>query len=261
MPELPDVEAYRRHLVATSLRRRIDAVEHVSTEMLTGVSATTLRRKLVGTSLESSRRHGKYLFARTDGGPWLVLHFGMTGRLDCDGRARGDRDHTRFVLALDGGCSLAFEDQRKLGGIWVTDDVDGFIAARHLGPDALMIEKAGFLDALHGRRGAVKATLMNQSIVAGIGNIYADEILFHARVHPRRPVQQLDEGARVQLHRQVRHVLGTAADRNADPGRMPRSWLLPRRTEGEPCPRCGGRVERIRASGRSAYLCPRCQKR
>jgi len=73
MPELPDVEAYRRHLVATSLRRRIDAVEHVSTEMLTGVSATTLRRKLVGTSLESSRRHGKYLFARTNGGPWLVL--------------------------------------------------------------------------------------------------------------------------------------------------------------------------------------------
>jgi formamidopyrimidine-DNA glycosylase len=97
MPELPDVEAFRRHLVATSLHRRIHGVEHVSTAMLTGVSASTLSRKLVGTSLEWSRRHGKYLFACTAGGPWLVRHFGMTGRIDRDGR---DRAHTRLVLAL-----------------------------------------------------------------------------------------------------------------------------------------------------------------
>jgi formamidopyrimidine-DNA glycosylase len=260
MPELPDVEAYRRHLAATSLHRRIDGIERVTTEMLTGVSASMFRRKLVGTSLETSRRHGKYLFARTDDGPWLVLHFGMTGRLECDGRERSDNAHTHLVLTLHDGCSLAFEDQRKLGGIWLTDDVDEFIAARRLGPDALDVDKAGFLAALEGRRGAVKPTLMNQSIVAGIGNVYSDEILFQTRLHPRGPIQQLDERARVQLHRTTRRVLRTAADRKADPERMPRTWLLPHREEGEPCPRCGGLIERIRAAGRSAYLCPRCQR-
>lgn len=261
MPELPDVEAYRRHLAATSLHRRIDRVEHVSTEMLTGVSASALKRKLVGTSLGKSRRHGKYMFARTDDGPWLVLHFGMTGRLECRKHDGLDGAHTRLLLALHDGRSLAFEDQRKLGGIWLTDDVDGFIAARRLGPDALDADKAGFFHALEGRRGAVKATLMNQSIVAGIGNVYSDEILFQARLHPRRPIQRLDERDRVQLHRTVQRVLRTAADRKADPERMPRTWLLPHREEGEPCLRCGGHVERIRAAGRSAYLCPRCQKR
>lgn len=261
MPELPDVEAYRRHLVATSLHRRIDGVEHVSNDMLTGVSAATLKRKLVGTSLETTRRHGKYMFAHTDDGPWLVLHFGMTGRLECREDDHIDGPHTRLVLGLHDGCSLMFEDQRKLGGIWITDDVDRFVADRRLGPDALDVDRARFLGAVEGRRGGVKATLMNQRVLAGIGNVYSDEILFQARLHPRRALQRVDERDRARLHRTVQRVLRTAADRKADPDRMPRTWLLPHREEGEPCPRCGGYVERIRAAGRSAYLCPRCQKR
>jgi len=261
MPELPDVEAYRRSLSATSLHRRIAGVGHLSTDMLAGVSPSTLRRSLVGASLEESRRHGKYLFARLDGERWLVLHFGMTGRLDCVDGGELPHPHTRLALELDGGCSVAFDDQRKLGEIGLADDIDEFVADHGLGPDALGINETEFRHTLDGHRGGIKATLMNQEVLAGIGNVYSDEILFQARLHPHTPVERLDRLDLGRLHRATQRVLRLAADRGADPTRVPRTWLLRHRVEGERCPRCGTAIERVRAAGRSAYLCPHCQRR
>lgn len=259
MPELPDVEVARRHLDAIALHRRIACVGSLDPAMVRGVSPARVRGVLAGSTLQRTCRHGKWLFARCGDGPWLVLHFGMTGRLVSLTVRDPAPVHTRLELVFDGD-RLAFDCQRKLGLISLTDDVDRFVAERGLGPDALAVDVDELARVLGRRRGAAKSTLLNQHVLAGLGNVYADEALFHARLHPRASLSALDAAARRSLARRIRHVLVTAIERRADPDRLPRSWLLPRRRAGATCPRCGGTIERTRVGGRSAYYCPRCQR-
>jgi formamidopyrimidine-DNA glycosylase len=226
--------------------------------MLQGVRRDRLRRALRGHELTTTRRHGKHLFARTDGS-WLVEHFGMTGYL-----LRADAEdvlpeHTRFVLHFTDGRSLALVDQRRLGSVGLVDDPDHFVADEHLGPDALAVTEADLSALLADRRGGLKSALMDQQLVAGIGNIYSDEILFQARLHPKRPAGYLDAAAHRRLHRQVHRVLRTAIDRHANPDRLPRSWLLRHREDGAACPRGNGRIRRLHPHGRGAFYCPACQ--
>jgi formamidopyrimidine-DNA glycosylase len=258
MPELPDVETFRRRLAHTGLHREIGRVEVRDPTMLQGVRRDRLRRALRGHELTTTRRHGKHLFARTDGA-WLVEHFGMTGYLH---RADSDEalpEHTRFVLHFRDGRSLALVDQRRLGSVGLVDDPDRFVADEQLGPDALAVTEAELGEILAGRRGGLKSALMDQRLIAGIGNIYSDEILFQARLHPELPAGDLDAAAHRRLHRQLRRVLRTAIDRQADPRRLPRSWLLRHREDGAACPRGDGKVRRLRPHGRGAFYCPACQ--
>lgn len=262
MPELPDVEVFRRYLGRTALHRRIRSVSVENRKVLKDVSERTLARHLKGRRLEETRRHGKFLFARLDSGPeWLVLHFGMTGFLKYFRRRESAPEHPRVVLGLDDGYRLAYDSQRMLGDVQLTKDVDAFCVEHGLGPDALSLDAEGFAEQVGGRRGAVKSALMNQSAVAGIGNVYSDEILFQARVHPDTSVASLEDRDLRDLHRATRKVLEGAIHCRADPQRVPRSWLLPHRYEGGSCPRCGGRLERIPAAGRHAWICPRCQRK
>jgi formamidopyrimidine-DNA glycosylase len=257
MPELPDVESFRRHLERTGLRREIRRVRVLDPASLRDVSRQRVSRELKGRRFVSTRRHGKHLFTELPGSRWLVVHFGMTGRLE-----HGDGPpprHTRVVFELAGGSWLAFVDTRRLGFVSLTADVDHYVRAEGLGPDALDLSYAELRDLLRSRRGALKSALMDQSVVAGVGNVYSDEILFQARLDPRVPASEVDDAGYRRLHRQLGRVLRTAADRDADPARVPRGWLLPNREDGVPCPRGRGEVRKVKLAGRGAFWCPVCQ--
>lgn len=260
MPELPDVEIIRRHLARSGLHRGIEHVDHVDEQMLDGITRQALGAALRGHRLGATRRHGKWLFARTDRrSQWLVLHFGMTGRLCIDREQPEPSTHTRLAVHFsDGGC-LLYECERRLGTIGLTDSVRSFVTAHELGPDALRLDRDQLAAILGRSRGSVKATLMDQSQLAGMGNVYADEACFHAGLDPRAPVDHLDEHARRRLARSIRAVLRTAIEHGADPNRVPASWLLGHRDEGTTCPRGCGAVARVVVGGRSTYLCPACQ--
>ncbi len=259
MPELPDVESYRRYLDRSGLRREIRRVRVQEPGSLRDVSRQRLSRALKGRRFVDTRRHGKHLFTSVSGSVWLVMHFGMTGRLE---HGNGSLpDHTRVAYEFADGSWLAFVDMRRLGFVSLTADVDDYVRAQGLGPDALSLSYAALRDLLRSRRGALKPALMDQSMVAGVGNVYSDEILFQARLDPRMAASGLEDAQCRRLHRQLRRVLRTAADRDADPRRVPKGWLLPNREDGVPCPRGRGEVRKLSISGRGAFYCPACQSR
>jgi formamidopyrimidine-DNA glycosylase len=123
------------------------------------------------------------------------------------------------------------------------------------------MDRRGFTEALSDRRESVKSALMDQQLLAGVGNVYSDEILFHARLDPRTRVDTLTEGDRRRLHRELQTVLEGAIRHGADPSRVPSSWLVPHRARGGRCPRCGTKLKRIKVGGRTAWLRPSCQER
>src|SRR5215207_5968721 len=188
MPELPDVEAFKRYMDATSLHQKIRFVGVRSEKILGDFSARTLQSTLKGRTFESTRRHGKNLFAGLDGGGWMLMHFGMTGRLTYFKDPDEEPLHSRLLFAFDNDNHLAFVCQRMFGKVDLIEDPEEFAREKGLGPDALDLDGGSFRERLNGTRGGVKATLMNQKILAGIGNIYSDEILFQARLHPRTSV-------------------------------------------------------------------------
>jgi len=262
MPELPDVERFKGYLDATALHQKVAAVDVRDADILGRVSARRVRSQLRGRPFESTSRHGKFLFVHRPSPPLLVLHFGMTGYLDYAREDREPPEHARVVFHFADGDRLAYVCQRKLGLVALADDRQAFIEKRGLGPDALDegLTFRAFSDRLAGRRGAIKSALMNQAILAGVGNVYADEILFQAGIAPGRRLDQLDDKELRNLHRTMRRVLATSIRNNAEVSRLPRTYLLPHRDSDGRCPRCGRELEEARISGRATYLCSHCQQ-
>jgi len=259
MPELPDLEVARRYVNATSLHQKIRSVEVRNEKILGDASAHELGGALEGRSFDSTHRHGKNLFVGLDDGGWMYVHFGMTGRLLYIEDLAKDPPHERFLISFENGYHLAFDDARMFGKVDLVEDPESFIRNKKLGPDPLALGAASFRERFEGRRGGVKAALMNQQIVAGIGNIYSDEILFQIRLHPRTDVRRLDGTTLEELHEQTLRVLEKAIERRADPNELPEPFLLSHRSEGEPCPRGNGKIHKTTAAGRTAYYCPTCQ--
>jgi formamidopyrimidine-DNA glycosylase len=228
---------------------------------LKGVSGRELARRLKGHCFESSRRHGKHLFVRAATDLWLRLHFGMTGSLRYFKHQEQAPKHTRVLFVFANVHRLAFEDQRKFGEVGLLKDVDEFLKKRALGPDAFDIRFPQFKEIFGKHRGAVKTILLNQKLIAGIGNIYADEILFRARIHPATQVSALKEKTVVKLFRATRDILKKAIEAKADMDRMPKSWLLPHRGKGGKCPRCGHELKSATIGGRTAWFCAHCQRK
>ncbi len=266
MPELPDVENYTRYLRRTALHKKISEVKVGRARIVRGTSARTLARTLKGNCFKRARRHGKHLLVALDKKGWLAMHFGMTGRLAYFKHLEDDPKYDRLRLDFANGYHLAFESQRLLGGVRLLDDADAFIAANKLGSDALdpALHAGDFAQRLSKRSGQIKAALMDQSLIAGIGNIYSDEILFQARLHPRQPVKTLDKKQMGKLFGTMRRVLKVAVSHGAGAEdvekKIPKSYLLAHRREGAKCPRCGGKIATLKSGSRTAYYCPRCQK-
>jgi formamidopyrimidine-DNA glycosylase len=261
MPELPEVEIFKRCLDATSLHQRIDDVDVRNTYILKKTSARELTRRLKGRRFELSRRHGKHLFVRADGELWLRLHFGMTGSLQYFKNDEQAPRYARVLFVFANNHRLAFDDQRQFGQIGLLKVVDEFLKEHELGPDALDLDLREFRKTLGKHRGAVKSFLLNQRIIAGIGNIYADEILFRVRMHPATEISRLGYKALTKLFRAARYILGKAIAAKADANQMPKSWLLRHRGKGGKCPRCGRTLKSARIGGRTAWFCAHCQQR
>ncbi|MFI9720811.1 Fpg/Nei family DNA glycosylase [Streptomyces sp. NPDC052396] len=259
MPELPDVEGFRKVLESCAKGRVIQRIEVRDTGVLHGVSARGLRSALEGRRFTTPERHGKWLLARTGDGPTLLLHFGMTGRVVCAGPEEAAGAHDRVLFTLTGGHQLRFRDQRKLQGLWLAQDEA--LVARLLdrqGPDALAVDRAEFEAALASRRGGVKTALTDQSVLAGLGNLLADEILWRAGLRPTARTGDLTEAERRRLYTQLRRTLRSAVAAGCVPPRD--SWLTGHRDAPDPaCPRCGYPLRRTRVAGRGTVWCPHCQ--
>jgi formamidopyrimidine-DNA glycosylase len=258
VPELPDVEQFRRFFALHAAGRAARSVEALDPAIVRNATPEELDRALRGHRFQGPRRHGKWLLAGTDG-PVLLLHFGMTGDLIWSGDEPERHRHDRLILHLDEG-ELRYRDLRRFGGAWLALDAAGLAnVTGPLGPDALDVSRAEFLRLLERRRGGVKAALMDQSLVAGVGNLLADEVLWQAKLHPRERVQVLDAAARRALFQTLHRVLRRAVD-HVDSLERERRWLNPvRGLPGATCPRCRTPLERTVAAGRTTYLCPTCQ--
>jgi len=256
MPELPEVETYRRYFAKHALGQRIVRVDVRDERILGEVRKETFVRKLRGREFSEARRHGKHLFANA-GAAWLHLHFGMTGDL---AYYRDDAREPRFakvIFAFDGGAKLAFEDMRLFGLADLIDAPDDFIAAKGLGADPLdpSFTQKKFDQLLERRKGSMKSLLMSQEILAGLGNLYVDEILFHTAIHPRRPVHKLRDTERKAVYTTMRRILREAIARHGREAELPGRYLIHHREEGERCPRCGGTIRRTVVFGRTTYFC------
>jgi len=263
MPELPDVENYRRYLADHALHQTIQEVVVGSARVVEGVSGRKLAESLKGRSFEEARRHGKHMLVRLDRSGWLALHFGMTGRLAWFSDMGDDPKHDRLRFDFTSGNHLAFVNQRLLGRVGPAESPESFIRRKHLGPDALEIGESEFVARLGHKSGALKSALMDQSLVAGIGNIFSDEILFQTRLHSKVSVGSLDGKALAALYGTMRDVLTTAIAKGAGAedfkDKAPKSWLLAHRKDGADCPRCDGQVATMKVNSRTAYYCPSCQ--
>ena len=261
MPELPEVETFKRYLDSTSLHQRITNVEVRDAYVLQHISGRELARRLKGCHFKNTHRHGKHLFVRAGEDLWLRMHFGMTGSLEYLNQGQEAPKVARVVFRFAGNRRLAFEDQRKFGEIELIKNVDEYLQTRGVGPDALEISLSEFKAVVGKHRGAVKAILLNQQLIAGIGNLYADEILFRAHMHPARKAATLSDEDLRRLFRATRYVLGKAIALKTDFNRLPKSWLLTHRDKRGKCPRCGRTLKSATIGGRTSWFCAHCQKR
>lgn len=259
MPELPDVDGYRRVLAGNAVGRRIEAVRVHDPAMLRQGTPQGLGRALKGRRFAEPWRHGKWLIAPA-GDAELLMHFGMTGLLEwCPAGAERHR-HDRLVVVCEGG-ELRYRNMRRFGSLGVArDEEERRALTGPLGPDAQGLEEDEFIELIGGRRGAVKAALMDQQLIAGLGNLMVDEILWRARVNPRAQVPRLSLARRRRIHAAMAEVV-----RDSVPtGRVPpaEGWLTGVRDARDPhCPRCGKRLRRDTVAGRTTRWCPYCQRR
>lgn len=274
MPELPEVETVARGLAAVLAGRRITAVRLGITDFMEDPEA--LRRELPGCRIEGVQRYGKYLLlhlAPANGSGacgCLLVHMGMTGQLVLEPAAAPLPPHTHAVFALDNGCRLRYTDVRRFGRLFLATAEDLETKLAPLGADPLETSEAEFCVRLACRRAMIKALLLDQHTLRGLGNIYADESLWHARIHPTSPAWRLGHKRLVRLYRAVRRVLRDAircrgssiSDYRDAAGRMG-SYQQRHRVygrEGKPCFRCHAKIRRILVAGRGSYYCPRCQR-
>ncbi|MFI5271765.1 MAG: bifunctional DNA-formamidopyrimidine glycosylase/DNA-(apurinic or apyrimidinic site) lyase [Ktedonobacterales bacterium] len=272
MPELPEVEFVARQLRQDLIGRRITAVDVLWARTVQGIEPRDFAARLSGREVRAITRRGKYLLVVLDDGLTLAVHRRMSGNL-LFAAPGAEEPYTRVRLTLDDGRALLFTDPRKFGRMTLVEAGEVLAGIAALGPEPL--EPTFTPDALAarlaGRKRAIKALLLDQTAVAGLGNIYADEALFRARIHPLRPASSLTPGEITRLHAGIRGALetglahgGTTFERHRDAyneaGRNLEHVAVYRRT-GQPCPRCGAPIERITVGQRGTHYCPHCQPR
>lgn len=271
MPELPEVETIAEDLRGQLPGRRFVAAHILWPRTLAAPDPESLNARLAGRTVLDVGRRGKYLLIHLDAGETLIIHLRMTGQVTVapDGNPALADAHVRAHFDLAGGYHLIFTDARKFGRIWLVQDVLDVIGK--LGPEPLDFGFTAELlgQRLHRRRTAMKALLLDQTIIAGVGNIYADEALFLAGIHPLRGGASLAEDEIGRLHAALRSVLLESIDQR---GTLLRDYRTPYGADGayksrlrvygqpgRPCPRCGTPVARIRVTQRSTHFCPQCQ--
>ena len=270
MPELPEVETVTRGLRAALVGRTVVEVDVRREKTLVPPNAEGFVAHLTGRRVTQVRRRGKWILLTLDSGETLIAHLRMTGQLVLSDD-RPDDPYIRVLFALDDGRYLRFSDMRKFGRLWLTAHPDEVLGG--LGPEPLADDFTAerLADMLRGRRRRIKALLLDQHFLVGLGNIYTDESLWRARIHPLRRADTLTPEEVRRLHRAIREVLQESI---ADGGTTLSDGMYRRSDgetgafisrlaaygrKGEPCPRCGTPIERIRVAQRGTHFCPHCQ--
>ena len=274
MPELPEVETIRAHLAPALTGRRLERVRILDPRLTRPEPPEAVAEALEGERVTDVGRRGKYLVVGFENGRHLLVHLRMTGNVLHPATEGAERDpHVRATITLDDGSDVVYRDVRRFGTWELLEpgELEPYFEARRLGREPLerTFTSAALGRALAGRRAPVKAALLDQRAVAGVGNIYADEALWYARIHPLTPAGELEPHDVAALRKGVRKALelgiarqgATLRDyRGADGerGRMQHEFRVYGRG-GEPCPRCGTPIEKTRAGGRGTWYCPSCQ--
>lgn len=259
MPELPDVELIKRRCEGKIINKKIENVCRIDTKVVKP-DENVLSENLVGHSFSKILRHGKHMFIELNDETYLLMHFGMTGEIVFYTKYSEEPQHTSLRIDFEDESSFSYTCVRRLGKIDLIDDVDDYISDQSLGKDALTYTEKEFTNFLKNKRGSVKGALMDQNSIAGIGNIYSDEIMYHAGIHPGKRVNDLSDKAIRNIYSTMKKVLQTAIDFDAEPGKMPDNYLIRRRKEGENCGICDGKIVKKKISGRSSYFCTKHQK-
>jgi len=273
MPELPEVETVRRQLEPALVGRRFEQVRIDDPRLVRPYEPAEVAAELEGERVAAVERRGKYLIVRFESRRVLLIHLRMTGSLLCaPNGVLPDDSHRRAVVKLDDGSDVAYRDVRRFG-TWLLlepEEAEPYLAAR-VGEEPLetLFTAARLGERLAGRRTSLKAALLDQRTLAGLGNIYADEALWRARLNPLRPAAGLDRNELRRLHRGVRAAL---EDGLARQGSTLRDYRLPDGSGGsmqnefrvygrrdEPCDRCGTPISRTHVAGRTTWFCPTCQ--
>jgi formamidopyrimidine-DNA glycosylase len=276
MPELPEVEHVVRALRRSILGRRILAAEIKLPRLLVGSSPTSFKRKLRGARIDAVNRRGKYILIELDNQQVLLVHLRMTGKFLCIGADQPLPPYPHVVFYLDDDRRLVFCDMRQFGRMRLlpTQKLFALPQIETLAPEPLTddFSLAYFLETLSKSRRSLKQLLLDQTRILGLGNIYASEALFLARISPLKPADSLSKKRASRLHEAIREILQEAIDAGSTLridltdgngsyfGTTERFWRVYER-EGEPCVTCGAHIRRVVQSGRSTYYCPRCQRR
>ncbi len=274
MPELPEVETVVRDLRSRLSQRQLTRVRQTSKHSLRTRWRPAWSGAITGKRVESIARRGKWILVTLQNEAILVVHLGMTGQLTVVSAATPLADHTHLTFDLDNGeQQLRFRDIRRFGSVTVfrsQQALEIFFASSRLGPEPFDVPARYWHDCLHSSKRCLKAVLLDQSVVAGVGNIYADESLFEARLHPARLACDLNGAEIDRLRRAVAKVLCRAIEKRGSSirnyvdgsgvqGGYQNEFRVYGRT-GAPCPRCGTAIECRRLAGRSSHYCPICQK-
>jgi formamidopyrimidine-DNA glycosylase len=272
MPELPEVETYVRDLSRVLPGRTFTGARVAWPRQAPRNAPEELNRRIAGQTVHAVGRRGKYLVIGLDADT-LLVHLKMSGRLQIAPATEPANPHAHVVFALRGGDDLRFHDPRKFGRVYLVADADEVLGS--LGPEPLSdaFTREAFRERLRGHRGRLKPLLLDQTFLAGLGNIYVDESLWAAGLHPLRSAVSLGDDEVDRLHAAIRNVLiravaarGTSLstsgyrDLTGQMGEMQGTLAVFRRT-GQPCPRCGGVIERLVVGTRGTHVCPRCQER
>ncbi len=270
MPELPEVQTIADDLRGYLTGRRVTGVKVNWARTVAEPDTIQFTSRVIGLCIVQVSRRGKYIIIELERG-YILIHLRMSGQLQIVPQEQPLESHIRVVFDLDNGCQLRFRDPRKFGRISLVADPQEVTAA--LGPEPLddRFSLGNFRRQLANRAGRLKPLLLNQRFLAGLGNIYADEVLFAARLHPLRKADSLTLAEQAGLYKAIRVVLGDAVkgrgttlsdggytDASGQAGTYQSRLAVYRRT-GEPCPRCRTPIERIVLGGRSTHFCPHCQ--
>jgi len=264
VPELPEVETVTRSILPL-VGRRILTAEFRCRRVLRGGNPDRMAARLQGRRIAGVKRYGKFILISLEGGGYLLIHLGMTGKLLLGGEAG---KHTHGILTLDRGV-LLYDDSRQFGSLQVSEKFPERVAK--LGPEPLEVSFEEFAAALKKRRTRIKALLLNQGFLRGVGNIYADEALFRAGIHPLAMANRLRKERARRLYDAIVAVLSEAIDAGGSSisdyvdaqgrkGFFQFQHRVYQRT-GEPCINCGTPIRRVLVAQRSSHYCPRCQKR
>ncbi|MDB5490155.1 MAG: hypothetical protein JWO78_4 [Micavibrio sp.] len=265
MPELPAMENFRRSIEEEALAKKISTVS-VKQDRVVRIKQVELARALKGKAFEETSRHGKHVFIRAGKGSkstWLAFHCGMTGYFIFPSDQQDQHlTKAKLLVGFRDGSAIAFFDPRMFGRVELIDNPENFIRDHHLGPDAMDVSAEEFSGFLAGSKKPLKTLFLDQSIMAGIGNVYGDEIPFQAKLSPKRKTNSLSKAEAGRLYRAMRKVLKIAIAKKAYLDHwdmLPKTWLVHYREENAHCPHCSSPIEHYTAGGREGYFCPGCQ--